>query len=152
MNKYALLFISVFALGSAGPIGCSALAKKIVKDPKVTLEHVHVTDLELSGATVVFELSVQNPNSFPLEVDSVRYNVELGGKDLGPGTLPKGAKVEGKTTKVIPIPYPFKYKDVFPSVVDFLKSGTSTYKLKGEAKLGPLSLPFDKTGELHFKK
>ena len=151
MKKSDLLILPAFAILAAS-LGCAALANKIVKDPKVTLEHVYVTNLELTGATVNFDIQVQNPNSFPLEVDSVKYSVELGGKDLGSHALPNGAKVEGKTTKTINIPYPFKYKDVFPSVVDFLKSGTSTYKLKGEAKLGPLSLPFDKSGELHFKK
>ena len=151
MKKSDLLILPALAVLAAS-LGCASLANKIVKDPKVTLDHVYVTDLELTGATVNFELEVQNPNSFALAVDSVKYNVELGGKDLGQSALPHGAKVEGKTTKTIKIPYPFKYKDVFPSVVDFLKSGTSKYKLKGEAKLGPISLPFEKSGELHFKK
>ena len=138
----------LFACAIVGVLGCSIFAKKIIEDPKVELDNVSVTDVGLTGATVIFGVKVSNPNSFALKVDSVKYDVEIAGKQIGSSTLPDGAKVEGKSTTIIPIPVPVKYKDVFSSMLDLMGHGSTKYRLRGLAKLGPLSLPFDHTGDL----
>lgn len=145
------LFILGF-LTSALAISCSTVAEKIVEKPKVSLDKVDVTDVGVTGAIVLFNVRVANPNNFALKVDSVKYDVEIGGNRLGGGRLDKGAKVDAKSEAVIQIPVPVKYTEAFSSVMSFITEGKSKYRIRGDAAIGPLTVPFDKTGDLKFEK
>jgi LEA14-like dessication related protein len=139
----ALIF---FVLGS-----CTELAKKVIQEPKVTLAHVGIKDIGVNGATLLVGVQVDNPNPFNLRVDSLKYDVELGGKLLTSSELPGAAEVAGHGTQVIEIPVPVKFQDLFSSALDFLAKSSSSYRIKGEARFGLLAVPFDKTGDLKLK-
>lgn len=149
-HSYFRSFLILIMIGVVS--GCSSFAEKIVEQPKVGLDKVEVTNVSTTGATVLFKVRVANPNGFALKVDSVKYNVEIGGNNLGDGTLDKGAKVEAHSEAVIPIPVPVKYTEVFSSVMSFLSEGKSKYRIRGDAAIGPLTIPFDKTGDLKIEK
>jgi LEA14-like dessication related protein len=150
MRNKSLIGLCAFALIFEF-CGCAAFTEKIIEKPKVKLDHVEVADVGATGATVLFSVLVANPNNFALKVDSIKYDVEIGGNKLGQGRLEKGAKVEAKSESVIQIPVPVKYTEVFTSVMSFIGRGTSSYRIRGDANLGPLSIPFDKSGELKLE-
>ena len=130
--------------------GCSFIAKKVIEKPKVDLASVNLRDAHATGATVVFGVKVENPNSFALRVDSLKYDVEIGGKAFSSGKLEKPAEVGGKGTAVIDVPVPVRYADVFASLLEFVQKGTSSYRVKGTAAFGVLEIPFDEKGDLKF--
>lgn len=131
--------------------GCSFIGKKLIEKPKVQLQRVDVRDVGATGATVVFGVQVENPNSTALKVDSLRYDVEIGGKPFSSGRLPQGAEVPANGKVSLDIPVPVRYTDVFASLVGLLADGTSTYRLKGEAVFGLFTIPFEKSGEFKLR-
>ena len=145
-------FVGIFLLVALGASSCSFFLKQVVEKPKVEFEHVDLKDVNGNGATVLVGLKIENPNSFSLHVDSVRYTLEIKGKPLTSSTIDKPVEVPGKGSAFVEIPVPVKFADLFSSVLDFLQNGATQYRVSGDAKVGSFSIPFDKTGELKLKK
>lgn len=148
MNRLAWITTLSAALALSG---CFSLSK-VIEKPKVKLESLNVKSPTLEGATLIFALQVDNPNKVPLQVDELTYDLEMSGKALSSGRLPKGARVEAHSKSVIEIPVPVKYSDLFASVMQLIKNSSSPYRIKGSAKIGPFQIPFDQTGEVKLPK
>lgn len=141
----------VLLLVSIVYVGCSSLTD-LIKEPKVSLANLNIKDPTFEGATIVFGLLVENPNSVSLSIDNLVYDLELSGKALSSGELNEGASVPAKSSAVINVPIAFKYTDLFNSIAQLLKDQKSPYRLKGAAKIGPFKIPFDQSGELVLPK
>ena len=130
---------------------CSGLHKDLI-EPKVNLQNVQVTDPTFSEATLVFHFQVENPNTVPLEVDKVNYNLKLNGKAFTSGVLDQGLKVDSKSSAVIPLPVRVKYADLASSITTLLSQGSTPYELDGSVKVGWFSVPFKKDGEVKLQE
>lgn len=144
MTRY--LFTLLLVLSAAFLEGCTLLGK--IDQPKVSLNDVAVKNVTGSGATIVFDLKVDNPNPFPLKVDALDYNLELGGKPFSKGLIDTPTKVEAKQSTVVQVPVPIKYSDLFSSLMDFVGAGSQPYRIYGKAKVSYFNIPFNHTGEL----
>ena len=131
---------------------CSFFLQKMVEKPKVEFEHVDLRDVSGNGATVLVGLKVENPNGFALHVDSVRYTLDVKGKQIATGSIDKPVEVAAKGSAVVEIPVPVKFSDLFSSVLDLLQSGGTEYHVNGDARIGAFTIPFDKKGEMKLKK
>ncbi len=130
---------------------CATVTQKIIERPKVDLEKVTLAETNGSGATVHFGVRVDNPNPFALQVDAVRYQVEIAGKPLTQGEINEPARVGAKEATVITIPITVRYADVFSSLFDLMNNKASKYRVRGEAFFGLLRIPFDETGDLKLQ-
>lgn len=130
-------------------LGCSTL-KSIVKAPKVDLDHVSVRDAGLKESTFVAHLKLKNPNSFEVKVDEVRYALQINGKDLTSGTLDQGFGLSADGESAIEIPMRIRYADLFGSVKDLFLKKKNEYRVSGDVGVGPLTVPFEKMGEITF--
>jgi LEA14-like dessication related protein len=142
----------LFSLTLLVSVSCSGLGKKLLQEPKVRIDRVNVESVDAKGATVVFDLDVENPNPFALKVDALKYDVEIGGKKLTVGELKSPANVGAKTTSKVSLPIPVKFNDLFSSVLVLAQKGKSPYVIKGEATFGLLSVPFENRGEIDLFK
>jgi LEA14-like dessication related protein len=142
------LFLMLAACGLAG---CSSIAKSVLQEPKVTLAHVAVQKLDTSGATLGIGVSVENPNPFALRLDALKYKVEVGGKQITESQLTETAEVRGHETKVIEIPVPVRFQDLYSSLMDFVQKTSSAYHITGEARFGLLTIPFDHSGDMKLR-
>lgn len=141
--------------------GCSTYSKyKNMKKPIVKLETVEVKDANIKSANLMFGIQVENPNDFPLKVDSVKYDIEIGGKHMTTESIDTPTEVAGLSKSIVQLPLTLKYSDIFHSLGDFLKNDMTAYRVKGAARVGMFNLPFDEAGEFkikdgevkHFKK
>ncbi len=132
--------------------GCASLVEKVVQEPKVTFAGVDVRDFKQEGGTVLVRLQVENPNSFALKIDDLKYELEVGGKHLSTGQLAEPASVKGNGKTIVPIPIPIKFNDLFASAMDFIQKRTTKYRVKGEARFGLINVPFDQKGDLKLKQ
>lgn len=146
------LLMGLVTLASFALTGCASIAEQIIKEPKVNLSRVNVKDVTAQGATVLFGVEVDNPNAFALKVDSLRYDIEIGGKALTSGRIEQAAEVQANAKSIVDIPVPVKFSEIFSSVMDLVSSGSKPFRVRGEAKFGLFTLPFDKTGEIKFKQ
>jgi LEA14-like dessication related protein len=149
--RYFAFAVSIL-VGFLASSGCSTVAERILEKPKVTLQQVKVREIGVSGATVVFNVMVDNPNPVGINLRQLTYDVEIGGRALTSGVMEKGVRIEAMEKSLVEIPIPVRFSDVFASAVDVMKNGTRTYRVRGSASFGPFSIPFDETGELKFKR
>lgn len=125
---------------------------KDMKKPVVELKEVEMANADAKGANLLFNIQVMNPNDFALEVDSIRYAIEIGGKQIAQEEIKDATKVDANTTGIVKIPLKVLYADIFTSIGDFLRNESTAYRLKGSASVGMLSLPFDETGGFKIEK
>ena len=74
----ALLFVSLW-LG-----GCAVVEKTLdeFKKPTANVNSVSIADVTLQTATLLFDLSVDNPNAIPIESEGLDYNLSVSQKSL----------------------------------------------------------------------
>jgi LEA14-like dessication related protein len=129
-------------------LSCSSYYKyKNMQKPVARLDSVDVQNVDIKGAKVLFNVEVENPNDFAIKVDSVKYEVEIGGRKISTDSISTPTEVAGKTKSTVRLPLTLQFADVFSSIGDFLRNEKTTYRLKGAARVGIFSLPLDETGE-----
>jgi len=145
MKLMMSLFFSLFFSA------CLSIPKNLI-EPKVELQSVQVQDPTFSDATLVFQFQVENPNTVPLEVDSLNYNLQLNGKQFTEGSVSEGLKVGSQSTATLPLPIRVKYSDLAGSISSFLSQGSTPYQVQGAVRMGLFSIPFQKEGEVKLQQ
>lgn len=131
--------------------GCSLLGKRKIEEPKLKLENVKLMSAGLNGANLVFEVRVDNPNPFALELDSVEYSLDFHDKPVGVGKVDNNLKVAEKNSAMIQLPVQVQLKNLAQAIGSLFGTGTTPYHLKGKAKLGLIGIPFEESGDLRFQ-
>lgn len=133
--------------------GCESLTKNLLKDPEVTVLNVDVTDITMSEISLSVNLNVKNPNSIPLKLDRVTYQLAISGDTVTEGTMTEGLQVPAAGENNLRLPLKFKFSTVAGILQGLMQdSFTKEYELKGSAQLGVFSIPFSKRGEVQLKK
>jgi LEA14-like dessication related protein len=155
LNRSRLIGIAAVAMICSAFLllntACTSLSSLIEK-PTASLQGLTIKDPTTEGATFVFALLVENPNKVALEVDELAYDLEVSGKQLTSGKLDQGAHLPANGSATIDIPVAVKYSDLFSSVLQLLKAQSSPYRLKGSARIGPFSIPFEKNGDVKLPR
>lgn len=132
--------------------GCSTIDKyRNMKKPTVKLDTIEVKDAGIKSANLLFGVAVDNPNDFPLRVDSVKYDVEIGGRHVTTEAIDTPTEVAANAKSVVQLPLTVQFADIFSSIGDFLRNDMTAYRIKGAARIGVLTLPFDESGEFRLK-
>ena len=145
-SSMKLAFCSLLLIMSA----CSCAMKDLVKSPEVKLDQVRVENIELQTADLIFDLKVFNPNGLDLKIDSVDYKLVLNDKEFADGRVNEIAKLPAGKTIAVPIPIKVEFRKVFDSLFSALQKPETEYKITGKARLGPITVPFDKVGKLNW--
>ncbi len=152
MRTILTSFLFLAALGLGGSLtGCQTFIESVLQKPKVDFHSVSVRDGNKDGATAIIALDVLNPNSIVLTVDHLDYALSIGGREVARADIPNIAKLNANATTRVEIPVPFKYNEIFSSVLELLSKGTAAYKVNGSAKIGLFTLPFDHGGDLNLR-
>jgi LEA14-like dessication related protein len=141
----------IAAIAVALMIGCASLVGSLVEEPKVSFAGLAIREAKPEGATAVITLRIENPNGVRLTVDNLEYNLELGGHKVAEAQIEKITAIEAHATSNVEIPVPFRYDQVFASILDLISKGTAVYKVNGSARIGFFTLPFDHTGEVKLR-
>lgn len=147
MNSFSKFLLVGFLLTQ---VGCSTLLG--LKEPKAQIKTVKIEKLQLDGGVLNLVCEVENPNSVDLQIDSIDYQLSLNEKNLTSSSLTQPTQLKANEKTEVLIPVSFKYSDVFAGIGDLLNAKPVTYKVEGKAKLGILTLPFEKTGEIKLTK
>jgi LEA14-like dessication related protein len=146
-----LLTAVALSFGMLAVSGCQGLVESVLEKPEVQFHSVAVRDATKDGATAVIAIDVTNPNGVTLTVDELNYALEIGGREVAKAEVKQIARLQAKSTSRVEVPVPFLYSQVFSSVMDLLTKGTAAYKVRGEARVGLFTLPFDHGGELKLR-
>ena len=133
--------------------GCTGL---FFDEPTITLKEVHVRQLSLTDASLVFVAEIQNPNSYDLRLKSLDYTVHLSGQETGGGSLQKEIIVPASSLTPIEIPVSAHFGGLGGIARMYISGQELPYRIEGKAlvKAGLFdrSFPFSRTGTLSTKK
>ena len=133
--------------------GCAGL---FFEEPTIILKEIHVRQISLTDASIVFVAEIQNPNSYELRLKSLDYTVHLSGREAGDGSLQKEISVPASSSTPIEIPVSARFGGLGGIARTYISGQELPYRLEGKAlvKAGLFdrTFPFSRTGTLSRKK
>jgi LEA14-like dessication related protein len=126
--------------------------------PAVSLSSLDVQQLTLSGAKLLLELEVDNPNSFSLLLNRLNYNLKLNGYDVGGGLVDKQVKVQQDGRGRLSLPLNLDFAQAGRGLYSALLGSGVRYDLSGSMEaassnpiLAPFQIPLDKQGNIDLR-
>ncbi|MCJ7612947.1 MAG: LEA type 2 family protein [Candidatus Aminicenantes bacterium] len=89
----------------------------VYRDIEIIPKPLEVKDVTIGGGDMVFKVGVRNNNPFPLQVESFRYVLDLGGTTVSEGRLAADMGLAAQSEKEF----------VVPLLLDFFELGNSLY-------------------------
>jgi LEA14-like dessication related protein len=112
----------------------------------------------MSGAKLLLQLQVDNPNDFSLLLDKLNYNLKLNGFDVGGGLLEKSVNINQGGQGVIGLPVSLDFAQAGMGLYSALLGKGMSYDLSGSmnaASSNPIlkrfHIPLDKQGNVSLK-
>lgn len=133
--------------------GCAGL---FFEEPVITLKEIHVRQLTLNDASLVFVAEIRNPNGYELRLKSLDYTVHLGGREAGSGLLEREVAVPASSSAPVEIPVTARFGSLGGVVKLYVAGRELPYRIEGKAlvKAGLFdrTFPFSRTGTLSPSK
>jgi LEA14-like dessication related protein len=129
--------------------GCGMLDQK----PSASVTGVSLQDVNLSDATLAFDVEVTNPYAVPLPLVDLDYALSGRGKRLISGEAPLTGTVGAQGSKTVQIPAKVVFREVLTALSDFRPGSVLPYTAEmglsvDTPVLGSLRLPLRREGEL----
>ncbi len=144
--------VTIVLLGALMAAGCAGL---IFEEPTITLREIHVRQISLSDASLMFVAEIQNPNHYELRLKSLNYTVYLNDRETGSGSLQQEITVPASSTAPVEIPVSARFGSLGEIARMYMTGGVLPYRIEGKAlvKAGLFdrNFPFSRTGTLTSK-
>ena len=134
--------------------GCAALEDALLqKKPSASLVGVHLTDISLKSASLVFDVEVENPYSVGLPLVNLDYEVSSKAQQLFTGAADLQTTIPAQSTQEVALPVTLNYLELVKAFKDVRPGSVIPYEavlgLSLDAPvLGRIRLPINRAGEL----
>lgn len=102
------------------------------KMPRISLDHVDITDTSLTGASLVFTIEINNPNAYEIMLSELSYGIRLGGNELAGGAAKSVPPLAGTGATKLRIPVNISYMNIGRAARSLLSSSSVPYELYGK--------------------
>jgi LEA14-like dessication related protein len=124
--------------------------------PRITLQQLTLERLSFSGAEIVLQLEVDNPNAFALALDKLVYDFKVNGKRWASGNRINIGQLQNQGKSQITLPVSLNFMALGSSLYGLLNSGEPlNYSLSGSLDatsdhqlIGNFAMPFDRSGNI----
>ena len=131
-----------------------------IKLPDVKIGSLKLNKINFSGADLLLNLKVKNPNAFSLLMNKLNYDFAVNGKTWVKGLTQNQMQVTQKGESTIAIPISLNFMDMGTALYQMITGNQQlNYQLKGALDLNtslPLlqqvSLPLDRVGTINIMK
>lgn len=125
--------------------------------PEISISEIKWDQLTLEKAGGHVKLNLVNRNQFPVELQNLDYDLNLGGVKVADSDIARGLSLsENGGTGTIEIPLSISPAKLGAGVFNMLTGKGSGYELKGAVDLqspfGPMNLPVEKMGQAVFMR
>lgn len=128
----------------------------VVKPPTIDLSSVSLQRTTLLDQRLLLKMTINNPNSFGLLINTLDYDVMVNGRRWAQGTTDKKIEVNAAGESEIALPVSVDILSAGAALADIISSRKPvTYAIKGSADIGTslpefsrAKLPFNRTGTL----
>ncbi|HEX9942170.1 MAG TPA: LEA type 2 family protein [Thermoanaerobaculia bacterium] len=143
------------ALALAACSGLGGLAR--IVQPEVDVTDVKLLGTTLTGADLLFQFRVDNPNAVSLVLDEIGYRLRLNGEPLLSGRRNERTRVAANGQSVVELPVTIKYEDVYRVIRSFSGRERPDYNLDADFQfdvpvLGAVTVPVSKRGEIPLER
>lgn len=139
--KIALGSVLAFALA-----GCEILKQSgVVQEPTVNYESFSIKRISADGIELAPRFAINNPNAFPIPVDSIDYGIRLNQQTLTSGRTDKVGEIPATDSKSTDVLVKLTGESVNALKEVLFNDGRVTIDLSGKTKVMGFAIPFAKT-------
>jgi LEA14-like dessication related protein len=112
MRLIGILLVAIAACVAAAAVGCSTPSTELVgrpAAPAVRFSAARFENVGTASATVVFDLSVSNPNSEPLALAGAQYRLTVADRPVAEGRMDLDSTVPAHDSVTVGLPIKFEY-------------------------------------------
>lgn len=117
--------------------------------PDVRVVDVTWKDSGIFGMDGEVKLDVTNRNSFPVDLQKLKWSMSIGGKSLVGGKVPAMTFAPGETEQVI-VPVSVSTLNIGRAMMGMASSGNASYEIAGDLRVktpyGVIGSPFKRSG------
>jgi len=132
----------------------------LVKIPKISVSGLRVEKLNFTGADLLLNVKVGNPNAFSMMLENMNYQFHLNGNSIASGITSKGMTLNKKGETILELPISLNFLEMGQTVFHILNGETElNYNFKGDfdadtsiPMFDNANLPFDKSGKIMLSK
>lgn len=149
-------FITLLILLPLTLVGCAGLGlgESVVR-PQVDVVRVDIENVHLTGADLLLEFEVDNPNGVRLLLDEVGYRLRLNGEHLLDGRRRERTEIAARGESRVTIPVNVQFDDLYRVIRSFSDRDRDrpSYQLDADFQfdvplMGAISVPVRKTGDI----
>jgi len=145
----AVLLVAALAVSACSGLG--GLANMV--EPEVDVTDVKVLGTTLTGADLLFQFRVDNPNAVALVLDDIGYRLRLNGEPLLDGRRTQETRIEASGRSIVELPVTIKFEDVYRVIRSFEGKKKPEYALDADFRfdvpiLGSVTVPVTERGEI----
>lgn len=125
--------------------------------PEISLDSVRISRLDLSGAEMAVILSIANPNRFSINLDGLRYSMDIGGMRFVSGEKDNVPEIEPSGQESITIPVGVDFINMGRAAMNLLSGNTAPFQLSGAMRFrlpggGTEILEYSSSGETEIRR
>lgn len=147
--------LSIVLLSFIG-FGCSSMS---LDKPTASIKGMSIADVNTTGFTMNFDVSVANPNTVELPLSNADYKIALGGVKVVDGKAKSSGVIPAKGSHSVAVPVTLTYENLLAAKSAIVKSGGNIeYALDGGLSvdtgapfLGSLRVPLTYSGTLPLR-
>lgn len=139
------------ALLSFGLLACnSAFVNSLVATPEI--KNIQLSHFSIEDKTAVFNVSVYNPNPFPLPISGLAGDITLNNLTIGSMEATSDENIAALETQDISLPLTLNPDALMSAAQSVLLQGKANYSFKGDMQTSLGRIPFTKEGELSARE
>jgi LEA14-like dessication related protein len=124
-----------------------------VVEPEVDITDVKLLGTTLTGADLLFEFRVDNPNDVALVLDGIGYRLSLNNEHLLDGTRDQRTQILANGRSTVELPVSIKFQDIYRVIRSFEGRDKPDYALDADFRfdvpvLGYVTVPVTQRGEI----
>lgn len=124
------------------PLGWEGMLP-VPKLPTVSLASARIENLSLSGARVMVQLAVNNPNVFRLPLEALGGRVMVAGQQVAGLSLASARPLAAGEVTAVQLPIDISFASAGFAVASALTAGNATLAVDGNATVGGRALPLN---------
>ena len=132
----------------------------LIKIPTIKVNSLKLKKLKLSGADLLLNLELINPNNFSFALNEFNYNLNINNKNWAKGHSLNKMNINKKGKSTLSVPVTLNFKQIGRTVYKLIASSKKlNYDLNGRINLDNsipmlknIDLPINKTGEINLLK
>jgi len=150
MKKYlGVILLSLALFGCNSNVISEKLVSNLIKAPQV--KDVSLQSFSIEDKSVVFDVSLYNPNIFPLPVSGLSGDFILNDIAIGSMAAKSDKILAASETQVVTLPIKLNTQGFIDAAKRAFTTQKASYQFNGGIKTTAGTLPFSKQGDLSVK-